>query len=234
MLPLCSSWLDGVEGGWSVCTTPTTASAGLEESRAGRGGGGGVGRLGGFKGAVVHLPVPPLGLTRCESLPGGIVNATELITSCYLYAAFTESHGCVTCTAKVAGLGRNQEQSCKEARAATLWKCLLHLKIGVVLKVPCWNIVSRFYRDTEFTASHCFSFVLKPMFSWTPHMLSCHEMEQTSGGWSCHSPGRGIDDVMVSFMTSQRGHFMGIHWQLRPYITITWLKWIVHKIGALK
>lgn len=137
MLPLCSSWLDGVEGGWSVCTTPTTASAGLEESRAGRGGGGGVGRLGGFKGAVVHLPVPPLGLTRCESLPGGIVNATELITSCYLYAAFTESHGCVTCTAKVAGLGRNQEQSCEEARAATLWKCLLHLKIGVVLKVPC-------------------------------------------------------------------------------------------------
>lgn len=92
---------------------------------------------GGFKGALVHLPVPPLGLTRCESLPGGIVNATELITSCYLYAAFTESHGCVTCTAKVAGLGRNQEQSCKEARAATLWKCLLHLKIGVALKVPC-------------------------------------------------------------------------------------------------
>lgn len=65
----------------------------------------------GFKRAAVHLPVPPLGLTRCESQPGGIVNATELITSCYLYVAFTESHGCITCRAKVAELGQSQEQN---------------------------------------------------------------------------------------------------------------------------
>lgn len=125
--------------GWGVvCLYSTNNSqcwAGREQGRAGRGSG--AGRLAGFKGAVVHLPGPPLGLTRCESLLRGIVNATELITSCYLYAAFTESHGCVTCTAKVAELGRNQEQSCKEVQSSDAWKCLLHLKIGVALKAPC-------------------------------------------------------------------------------------------------
>lgn len=111
MLPLCYSWLDGVVAGWSVCTALTTGS--------GEQGGAVLGGWRGITGAAVHLPVPPLGLTRCESQPGGIVNATELITSCYLYTAFTESHGPITCRAKVAELGQNQEQSCLEARAMT-------------------------------------------------------------------------------------------------------------------
>lgn len=124
--------------GWGVvCLYSTNNSqrwAGREQGRAGRGIG--VGRLAGFKGAVVHLPGPPLGLTRCESLLGGIVNATELITSCYLYAAFTGSHGCVTCTAKVAELGRNQEQSCKEVQSSDALELFATFKNRCGVKGP--------------------------------------------------------------------------------------------------
>lgn len=64
---LCASTGRGGAGRGGVCTAPTTDGTGMEEGGWERAGGRGRGGAG-FKGAVVHLQVSPLGLTRCESL----------------------------------------------------------------------------------------------------------------------------------------------------------------------